>query len=97
MCTPAPLEITCSFLIQLVFCRRKLWFLGVEVKHEIACVRTPPLSPHEKWGVWTQAKHETGLNGSSGGAPSPAYVKILDPPLFPTVSHTSDLEIPFSV
>ena len=69
---PPPLpEITCGFLVQLVFCRKNLWFVGVEVKHEIACVQTPPLSSQEKWGVWTQAKHETGLNGSSGDAPSP--------------------------
>ena len=32
MRTPPP-EITCSFLIQLVFCKKKKnWFIGVEVK-----------------------------------------------------------------
>ena len=38
-------EITCGFLVQLVFGRKKLEFVGVEVKHEIACVQTLPLSP----------------------------------------------------
>ena len=42
---PPPPEITCGFLVQLVFGRKKLGFVGVEVKHEIACVQTLPLSP----------------------------------------------------
>ena len=30
-----PPEITCGFLIQLVFCKKKnLWFIGVEVEQE---------------------------------------------------------------
>ena len=33
---PAPPEMTCGFLIQLVFCKKKKtsWFIGAEVKHE---------------------------------------------------------------
>ena len=36
MCTPPPPEITCSFLIQLVFYQKKktMWFIGVEVEQE---------------------------------------------------------------
>ena len=34
--TPAPPEMTCGFLIQLVFCKEKetMWFIGVEVEQE---------------------------------------------------------------
>ena len=33
-CAPSP-EITCGFLIQLVFCKKKtMWFIGVEVEQE---------------------------------------------------------------
>ena len=35
MHTPLPPEMTCGFLIQLVFCKKKtMWFIGVEVKQE---------------------------------------------------------------
>ena len=31
--TPPPPEMTCGFLIQLVFCKKKTrWFIGVEVE-----------------------------------------------------------------
>ena len=35
-CAPPPSEMTCSFLIQLVFCKKKkiMWFIGVEVEQE---------------------------------------------------------------
>ena len=33
MCTPPP-DMTCGFLIQLVFCKKKMWFIGVEVEQE---------------------------------------------------------------
>ena len=30
-----PLEMTCGFVIQLVFCKKKtMWFIGVEVEQE---------------------------------------------------------------
>ena len=33
--TPPPPEMTCGFLIQLVFCKKKtMWFIGVEVEQE---------------------------------------------------------------
>ena len=34
--TPHPPEMTCGFLIQLVFCKKKktMWFIGVEVEQE---------------------------------------------------------------
>ena len=32
---PCPSEMTCDFLIQLVFCEKKtMWFIGVEVEEE---------------------------------------------------------------
>ena len=35
MRTPPPPEMTCGFLIQLVFCQKKtMWFIGVEVEQE---------------------------------------------------------------
>ena len=34
-CAPLPPEMTCGFLIQLVFCKKKtMWFIGVEVEQE---------------------------------------------------------------
>ena len=33
-CAPPPPEMTCGFLIQLVFCGKKQWFIGVEVEQE---------------------------------------------------------------
>ena len=35
-CAPAPLpEMTCGFLIQLIFCKKKtMWFIGVEAEQE---------------------------------------------------------------
>ena len=53
MCTPLP-EMTCSFLIQLVFCKKKktMWFIGVEVEQETSAPppkknpgSTPVISP----------------------------------------------------
>ena len=33
--TPLPPEMTCGFLIQLVFCKKKtMWVIGVEVEQE---------------------------------------------------------------
>ena len=45
---PAP-EMTCGFLIQLVFCKKKtMWFIGVEVEQETSApppkkILDPPL------------------------------------------------------
>ena len=34
-CAPPPPQMTCGFLIQLVFCKKKtMWFIGVEVQQE---------------------------------------------------------------
>ena len=30
----APPQMTCGFLIQLVFCKKKMWFIGVGVEQE---------------------------------------------------------------
>ena len=40
-CAPPPPEMTCGFLIQLVFCQKNtMWFIGVEVDQETSA--TPP-------------------------------------------------------
>ena len=47
---PSPPEMTCSFLIQLVFCKKNtLWFIGVEVEQETSAplpkkILDPPLN-----------------------------------------------------
>ena len=33
---PPPPEMTCGFLIQLVFCKKNLWFIGVEAEQEMS-------------------------------------------------------------
>ena len=39
--SPPPPEMTCGFLIQLVFCKKKtMWLIGVEVEQETSA--TPP-------------------------------------------------------
>ena len=41
MRTLLPHEMTCGFLIQLVFCKKKtMWFIGVEVEQETSA--SPP-------------------------------------------------------
>ena len=37
-CAPFPPEMTCGFLIQLVFSKKKktMWFIGVEVEQEMS-------------------------------------------------------------
>ena len=40
-CAPPSSEMTCGFLIQLVFCKKKtMWFIGVEVEQETSAL--PP-------------------------------------------------------
>ena len=40
-CEPPLPEMTCGFLIQLVFCKKKtMWFIGVEVEQET--IEPPP-------------------------------------------------------
>ena len=48
--SPPPHEMTCGFLIQLVFCEKKktMWFIGVEVEQETSApllekILDPPL------------------------------------------------------
>ena len=40
-CAPPPPEMTCGFLIQLVFCKKKktMWFIGIEIEQETS---SPP-------------------------------------------------------
>ena len=57
MRTPLPSEMTCGFLIQLVFCKKKkktMWFIGVEVEQETSAPppkknpgSTPAVNPHQ--------------------------------------------------
>ena len=43
--TPPPCEMTCSFLIQLVLCKKKtIWFIAVEVEQETSAP-TPKKNP----------------------------------------------------
>ena len=44
MSTPPPFEMTCGFLIQLVFCKKTMWFIGVEVEQETS-VPPPKKNP----------------------------------------------------
>ena len=57
---PPPPKITCGFLIQLVFCKKKtIWFIGVEVGQE-TCAPPPKKNLGSGPGlVVTQAKHFT--------------------------------------
>ena len=49
MRTPLPPEMTCGFLIRLVFCKKKkMWFIGVEEEQETSApppkkILDPPL------------------------------------------------------
>ena len=52
-CTPPPPnEMTCGFLIQLVFCKKKtMWFIGVEVEQETSAPppkKNPGSAPENK-------------------------------------------------
>ena len=48
-CAPPPPKMTCGFLIQLIFCKKKtVWFIGVEVQQETSApppkkILDPPL------------------------------------------------------
>ena len=50
-CAPSP-EMTCGFLIQLVFCKKKtMWFIGVEVEQETSAPppkKNPGSAPDSK-------------------------------------------------
>ena len=50
---PSPSEMTCGFLIQLVFCKKKktMWFIGVEVEQETSAPppkKNPGSAPENK-------------------------------------------------
>ena len=51
-CAPPPNEMTCGFLIQLVFCKKKtMWFIGVEVEQETSAPppkKNPGSAPENK-------------------------------------------------
>ena len=55
MCTPPSLEMTCGFLIQLVFCKKKtMRFIGVEVEQETSAPppkKNPGSAPDESYMI----------------------------------------------
>ena len=54
MHTPPPPDITCGFLIQLVFCRKKtMWFTGVEVEQETSAP-PPKKNPGSAPGLYKE-------------------------------------------
>ena len=64
MRTPPPPEITCGFLIQLVFCKKKnMWFIGVEVEQETSAPppKKNPGSAPGMVGIRHLSKVENGL------------------------------------
>ena len=62
MRTPPP-KMTCGFLIQLVFCKKTMWFIGVEVEQETSAPppKKKPGSAPDRMSVVegsARAKHE---------------------------------------
>ena len=55
MRTPSP-DMTCGFLIQLVFCKNKktMWFIGVEVEQETSA---PPPKKKSWIRPWVISKY----------------------------------------
>ena len=47
---PPPPEMTYGFLIQLVFCKKTMWFIGVEVEQETSAPPPPPSHPKKNPG-----------------------------------------------
>ena len=62
---PPPPKVTCGFLIQLVFCKKKtMWFIGVEVEQETSApspkkILDPPLE------TLSNSEHMFGLSSST--------------------------------
>ena len=57
--TPLPLpEMTCGFLIQLVFCKKKktMWFIGVEIEQETSAP-PPEINPGSAPALALQSEH----------------------------------------
>ena len=53
MRTLPPPDMTCGFLIQLVFCKKTMWFIGVEAEQETT---VPP--PKKNPGSAPVSKHK---------------------------------------
>ena len=51
--TPPPPEMTCGFLIQLVFCKKKktMWFIGVELERETSAPPPKKKNPSRNYCV----------------------------------------------
>ena len=66
---PPPFEMTCGFLIQLVFCKKTkpLWFIGVEVEQE------PSAPPPKKNPGSTPAIYITVTSSTINFAPIQVY------------------------
>ena len=58
MRTPPLPEMTCGFLIQLVFCKKKtMWFIGVEVEQETSAPppkKNPGSAPEIKYTFYAE-------------------------------------------
>ena len=59
-CAPPPPDMTCGFLIQLVFFKKKktMWFIGVEVEQETSAPH-PKKNPGSAPGTCTISKHDS--------------------------------------
>ena len=68
---PSP-EMTCSFLIQLVFCKKKtMWFIGVEVEQETSA---PPPKKNPGSAPGSEAPFcGGGLSGICLRPPNPIF------------------------
>ena len=83
--TPTPPEMTCSFLIQLVFCKKKtMWFIGVEVEQGTSA---PPPKKNPGSALWTAAVNP--------------FISLLHPPSpwcewCVKVDHTTGVYVPYS-
>ena len=59
---PPPPEMTCGFLIQLVFCKKKtMWFIGVEVEQETSAP-PPKKNPRSTPVVEFKRAHYPGIS-----------------------------------
>ena len=58
-CAPPLPEMTCGFLIQLVFCQKKktMWFIGVKVEQETSAP-PPKINPGSAPGVRLKQKEK---------------------------------------
>ena len=82
MRTPSPPEMTCGFLIQMVFCRKKtMWFIGVEVEQETSAPppkKDPGTAPETLLKMRPNYSRSSRENAtpSSGTSPLASYKEV---------------------